>query len=365
SDPWAGFDEGSPEARLCAAAAERLARTETPRREAPAMPRDLGRSHSGSASTQQAFGRFFMDLAHEAPEAAAAVVSVSPDVASSTNLGGWINRVGVWNVGPRIDWFADESDTLVSWREAEHGQPIQPGIAQGKPGRGDARARGRRAPVDHHALGGDRAAALHGLGAGLGPGPRVDPAARPRTARAPGRDLGLPAPQHPPHRAGARRRASPPSAPAGRGPPRRQVLAGGYRLREAERPPAVTLVGMGAIMPELLEAAAELEAAGMAVDAVCLTSPDLIFRALQARQGLYDGEEAILAELFPPARSAPIVSVLDGHPHTLSFLAAIEGAPIACLGVQDFGQSGDVQDLYRHFGIDAETILGAALDLIG
>ena len=57
--------------------------------------------------------------------------------------------------------------------------------------------------------------------------------------------------------------------------------------------------------------------------------------------------------------------MLDGHPHPLAFLAAIGGSPIAALGVQDFGQSGDVGDLYRHFGIDAETILGAALDLIG
>jgi pyruvate dehydrogenase E1 component len=43
----------------------------------------------------------------------------------------------------------------------------------------------------------------------------------------------------------------------------------------------------------------------------------------------------------------------------------VHRAPIACLGVQGFGQSGDVQDLYRHFGIDAETIIGASLDLIG
>jgi pyruvate dehydrogenase E1 component len=43
----------------------------------------------------------------------------------------------------------------------------------------------------------------------------------------------------------------------------------------------------------------------------------------------------------------------------------VHGAPIACLGVQGFGQSGDVQDLDRHFAIDADTIIGAALDLIG
>jgi pyruvate dehydrogenase E1 component len=68
--------------------------------------------------------------------------------------------------------------------------------------------------------------------------------------------------------------------------------------------------------------------------------------------------------LFPAQRRAPIVAVLDGHPHTLAFLSAVRCVPIANLGVHDFGQSGDVQDLYRHFGIDTETIIGAALDLI-
>jgi pyruvate dehydrogenase E1 component len=97
---------------------------------------------------------------------------------------------------------------------------------------------------------------------------------------------------------------------------------------------------------------------------VCLTSPDLVFRALQARQGLALGDDRILHELFGPDRIAPIVSVLDGHPHTLSFLSAIRGAPIACLGVADFGQSGDVEDLYRYFGIDMDTIVGAAIDLL-
>jgi pyruvate dehydrogenase E1 component len=179
-----------------------------------------------------------------------------------------------------------------------------------------------------------------------------------------------------------------PDDPVARETRRRQVLAGGYRLREAPRAPAVTLAAMGAIMPELLAAADELTADGVAVDVLCLTSADLLFRALQARRGLggdrdegtsvgdrggvrsagSDGDGAacvsILDELFPESRRAPLVTVLDGHPHALSFLGALSGGEIACLGVHDFGQSGDVQDLYRHFGIDAEEIAGAAFDLI-
>jgi pyruvate dehydrogenase E1 component len=117
-------------------------------------------------------------------------------------------------------------------------------------------------------------------------------------------------------------------------------------------------------MPEVCAAADALDAAGIAVDVVCLTSADLVFRALQARQGLAGGDDAVLDGLFPAERAAPIVSVLDGHPHTLSFLSAIRCRPIACLGVDDFGQSGDVDDLYRYFGIDTETIVGAAIDLL-
>jgi pyruvate dehydrogenase E1 component len=145
---------------------------------------------------------------------------------------------------------------------------------------------------------------------------------------------------------------------------RRQVIAGGYRLRATDARPAVTLVGVGAVLPDVVAAADELAGAGVPCDVICLTSPDLVYRALRARQGLQDGDDAILDALFPAERAAPIVSVLDGHPHALTFLSAVRCVPIASLGVDDFGQSGDVGDLYRHFGIDTETIVGSAVDLL-
>jgi pyruvate dehydrogenase E1 component len=413
ADPWARFEKDSPEGQLCARAAERLEREVPARRDPPSVPRDVGRSHVGAVSTQRAFGRFFMDLAHDAPEVAASVVSVSPDVASSTNLGGWINRAGVWNVGERIDWFADDSDTLVRWRESEHGQHVELGIAEGNLVGllGELGATWSRDgqpllpigtlydPFVNRALeqwsfgiyaGGQ--SILVGTPAGVTLASEggahqsiITPSIgleQPRcVAWEPawgqdlewmllhalgqlGRDGGTSAYLRLSTRPVDQSLACVPEDPGARELRREQVLAGGYRLREAGAAPEVTLVGMGAIMPELLAAADELAAGGIAVDAVCLTSPDLIFRALQTRQGLYDGDERIIELLFPPARTSPMVTVLDGHPHTLAFLAAVAGAPLACLGVQDFGQSGDVQDLYRHFGIDADTIAGAALDLI-
>ncbi|HEX6026131.1 MAG TPA: hypothetical protein VFZ00_29330 [Solirubrobacter sp.] len=101
-------------------------------------------------------------------------------------------------------------------------------------------------------------------------------------------------------------------------------------------------------MPEVVAAADELQSAGISVDVVCLTSADLVFRAIQARKGLAEGDDSILDLLFPSSRHSPMVTALDGQPHTLMFLAALARAPIALVGVQDFGQSGDVGDLYRH-----------------
>ncbi len=412
-DPWARFAPGSPEAGLCAAAAARLQRPEPARRPPPRVPAELGREHIGALSTQQAFGRFLMDLAHTAPEVAGSVVTVSPDVASSTNLGGWINRVGVWNVGDRIDWFADDRDTLLRWRESEHGRHIELGIAEGNLVGllGELGATWSRDgqpllpigtlydPFVNRALeqwsfgiyaGGQ--SILVGTPAGVTLAPEggahqsiITPSVgleQPRCVAwepafaqdlewmllhalgALGREDGTSAYLRLSTRPVEQGLAQLPAAAQARERRRGQVLRGGYRLREAARSPQVVLAGMGVVMPELLEAAAVLQDGGLAVDVLCLTSPDLLFRALQARHGLYEADERILEELLPRERACPIVTVLDGHPHTLSFLgAAAGGVEVACLGVQDFGQSGDVQDLYRHFGIDAETIVGAALDL--
>jgi pyruvate dehydrogenase E1 component len=413
ADPWAAFADGSLEAELCREVAARLEREARPQVAPPAVPADLGREHAGSASTQQAFGRFFVDLANDAAEVAERVVTVSPDVASSTNLGGWLNKVGIWSVGERIDWFADDTDTLVRWRESEHGQHVELGIAEvnlvgllGELGATWSRDGQPLLPIGTlydpfvgRALepwsygmyaGGQSILVGTPSGVTLAPEggahqsistpsigleqPRCvawEPAfgqdlewalldALSRLGRGGGTSAYFRLSTRPIDQALA---ALPDDASA-REARRRRVLAGGYALRRAERAPEVTLVGVGAILPQVLAAADQLAAAGRAVDVLCLTSPDLVFRALQARRGLADVEDGILDELLPAERAAPIVTVLDGHPHTLSFLGAVQTVPISCLGVDDFGQSGDVEDLYRHFGIDAETIVGAALDLL-
>jgi pyruvate dehydrogenase E1 component len=158
--------------------------------------------------------------------------------------------------------------------------------------------------------------------------------------------------------------AAVPEDPALRERRRRQAVAGGYRLPAGHPPESedVTLVGVGAIMPEVIAAAGALAAAGVNAGVICLTSPDLVFRSFQQRGGRDAGVGGdIVSELFPDGRRAPLVTVHDGHPHTLAFLGAVRGDRIRCLGVTEFGQSSSLADAYRLHGIDTASIVDAAL----
>jgi pyruvate dehydrogenase E1 component len=393
--PFARFEAGTPEGELCSATAARLRRARARPIAPPPVPADLGREHAGRVSTQQAFGRLFADLAREAPDVAERVVTVSPDVGTSTNLGGWINRAGIWSLGDRIDWFADDTDTLVRWRETDHGRHIELGIAEvnlvgllGELGATWSRDGQPLLPVGTiydpfvaRALepwsfgiyaGGQSILVGTPSGVTLGPEggahqsvitPSIGIEQPGCVAWEPafGQDLEW-CFLHALSRLGREdgtsayfRLSTRPLDQAVHAATREEALSGGYRLRAGE---GVTIAVMGALVPEALAAAEELGA-----EVVCITSADLLFRSLQARAGLGDGDPAVAAQLFTPGR--PIVTLLDGHPHTLAFLGAVHGVAVATLGVQQFGQSGDLAELYEHHQIDAESVVGAALDLLG
>jgi pyruvate dehydrogenase E1 component len=412
-DPWAPFPDGSPERELCTGVAERLRAEPRQRRDPPPVPIQLGRTHRGQESTQQVLGRFFADLVHDAPEVARHVVTVSPDVASSTNLGGWINHVGVWTIGERIDWFADDTNTLVHWRESNHGQHMELGIAEvnlvgllGELGSTFSRDGQPLLPIgtiydpflmrcyEPWAFGvyAGGQSILIGTPSGVTLGPEggahqsiVTPAA---ALGQPGVVYWEPAFSQDVewcllhalgrlgHSAGESayfRLSTRPidQALAGladdaeaRERRRLDVLAGGYRLRGAAGDPRLSICAVGAVIPEAVAAAEELEAGGIACEVICLTSPDLIYRAVEARSGLRAGDCGVLDRLFGGRDPVPIVAVIDGHPHTLSFLGQVTGARCSALGVTEFGQSGDIVDLYRHHGIDTDTIVGVGADLV-
>ena len=410
--PWRGFADGTPEAALCAATAQRLRREPAPGGEPPAVPADLGRTPAGVATTQAALGRALLDVNREAPDVGARIVTVSPDVSSSTNLAGWVNKVGVWSHAARADWFADDTETILHWREQPTGRHIELGIAEtnlvgvlGELGATWSRLGQPLLPVGvlydpfvGRALepwsfgiyaGGQSILVGTPSGVSLAPeGGAHQSVTTPSIGlEQPGclsyepafaidtewvllaslAQLGRPGGQSAYLRLSTRpvdqALASVPADPAARDRRRRNVVAGAYLLRRHERP-ALTICGMGALIPAALAAAERLDAMGFGADVVCVTSPDLLFRAVQARRGLTAAPDWILDTAFSPDRAAPMVTLLDGHPHTLAFLAGVNRVPAAHLGVTAFGQAGDIDSVYRYHHIDADSVIGAALDLV-
>lgn len=411
--PWASFDPESSSGGICADVARRLHREPITMQTPPQIPADMGRTPSGTSSTQAALGRALLDLSRQAPDAAKRVVTVSPDVSSTTNLGGWLNKVGVWSSKERRNWFDDDPETILHWRERPSGQHMELGIAEtnlvgllgelgatwsrwGEPlfpigvmydpfieralepwafgiyAGGQSILVGTPSGVSLAAEGGAHQS-IKTPSIGLEqpgcisyePAFAIDLewillACIGRLGRPDGTASYLRLSTRPV----AQKLAAVPEDTAARERRRRQVVAGGYFLRQVERP-AVTLVGMGAVMSDTLAAADRLGAQGIGADVVCVTSPGELFRAQQARKGVGEGSAWILEQIFPAARATSMVTVLDGHPHTLSFLAGINRVPATALGVSDFGQVGSIDDVYRHHGIDTDSIVRAALDLCG
>ena len=307
----------------------------------PALPTDIGRTPGGHATTQAALGRTLLDLTRTAPDAAKRVVTLAPDVSSSTNLGGWVNKVGVWSARERVDWFADDPETILHWRERPDGQHLELGIAEtnlvgllGELGATWSRWGEPLLPIGvlydpfvERALepwsfgiyaGGQSILVGTPSGVTLAPEggahqsittPSVgleqpgctmyEPAfaidvewtllaALARLGRPGGRSAYLRLSTRPVDQT----LAAIPDDPAARERRRRQVVAGGYPLRRADGTPAVTIVAMGAVVPEALAAADRLTAQGVGVDMVCVTAPGLLFDAVQARAGRARGRRA-------------------------------------------------------------------------
>lgn len=125
------------------------------------------------------------------------------------------------------------------------------------------------------------------------------------------------------------------------------------------------LVGCGAVLPEVLQAAAELADEGIAATVVDVTSADRLYRAWQRtlRQGVRTATAPSIAGALRSAfpGRAPVVTAHDAASHTMSWLGSALGVPAVSLGVDTFGQSGSVADLYRAHDLDAGSIVNAAL----
>jgi pyruvate dehydrogenase E1 component len=400
---WAGLDPASEEA----AYVRRLPAlyVAPPRAEAPPVPEALDESYDGAMSTQEALGRVLGALGRR--PVGDAVVTVSADVAITTHLAGWINRKGVYFPEARAEAFADTAQSL-AWKESPAGRHIELGIAEhnlflllGALGLTAELSGVTLLPIGtlydpfvprgldalYHALyaggrfvvaatpsgvtlspegGAHQSVITPGIGVALPAIAYFEPAFARETewillealaaiARREGDSLYLRLSTRPVDQS---------LAPPASDDYRSAVLRGGYRLLDGRRRPGYTsdraahLFAAGVMVTEALAAARALEPSGIFANVFVVTSPDRLYRGLRAPRPWL--ETLVGAD----EEDVPVVSVLDGHPHALSFIGGALGVPQQALGVEDFGQSGARADLYRHYGIDADAIVAAARTLL-
>ena len=125
---------------------------------------------------------------------------------------------------------------------------------------------------------------------------------------------------------------------------RKAVLDGCYRMRTAdpEADAIVNLFATGVMVPEALATIPLLEREGIGANVFSVTSPDMLHRRVRAAEkeqvtgqdiGLYDPTGL----LEPHEVGSPVVTVIDGSPHTLAFIGSALDSPSINLGVDTFG----------------------------
>ncbi len=147
------------------------------------------------------------------------------------------------------------------------------------------------------------------------------------------------------------------------------ALKGAYWRIAPTAPQPIAIVAMGALLPEALEAHAQLSEDMPGLGLLQVTSPARLHRDWSAaRAARWKGEahvshiETMLGEL-PPATG--LVTLLDGAPATLSWLGGVHGHRVNPLGTDRFGQTGTLGDLYRDYRLDADAVVEAAAQLLG
>jgi pyruvate dehydrogenase E1 component len=378
------------------------------------LPERLQLRYPTVTSTQAAFGQVLVALS-DMPQLGDRVVTISPDVAVSTNLGAWINRRGVYAPHVRPNYWHDHGvETLLQWDESPRGQHIELGIAEHNfylalamlglapemqghmlwpigtiydpfVERGlDALKYGTYAHSKFIFAGTPsgltlcREAGAHQsfltplLGIGIPHLVSYEPAyaaelevilcwaLRQLTDRQQGESVYVRLTTK------TLRQETPVDTPEWR----QQVLAGGYwrrdyrQQRDYAQKPRVHLFTSGVMLAEALAASDAALEDGIYANVINITSADRLFRNWMAwcrgaRHSTY------LDTLVPPQdRQVPAVSVLDGHPLALAWLGNVLHAPLRALGVTAFGESAALPDLYHKHQIDTDAVLGAITQLL-
>lgn len=410
---------GMTEAELDALIARSPFLSAPPRRfQAPtvAVPR-LSPPEDDEISTQMAFGKILDGIARDGGPLADRIVTTSPDVTVSTNLGPWVNRRGLFARDDRPDTFRDEKVVSAQkWQFSPRGQHVELGIAEmnlmlmlGAAGLSHTLFGERLLPIGtlydpfisrgldalNYACYQEARFLLVATPSGVSLAPEggahqsigtpligmsqdglasFEPAFADELAcimewalaymqRDEGRSEGADWQREAGGGSVYLRLSTRPLEQPRRNLDaiRQGVIDGAYWLREPGPNCEVVIAYQGTVASEALAAAGSLAEGRRDVGILAVTSADRLNAGWQAAQtARINGrriESHVERLLAPLSRDCLLVTVIDGHPATLSWLGSVHGHRVAGLGVEHFGQTGTVADLYRHFGIDRNSIL--------
>jgi len=376
-------------------------------------------------STQAGFGKILDGLAKSKSELADRIVTTSPDVTVSTNLGPWVNRRSLFARKEVSDTFREQSiPSTQKWSFSPKGQHIELGIAEmnlmlllGSLGLSHSHFGERLIPIGtvydpfvnrgldalNYACYQDARFILVGTPSGITLAPEGgahqsigtqlvgmsqdglvsfepayldelsilmdwsfdylqrsgdnDPDERTWLRDETGGSVYLRLSTRPIEQLGLRSRDDEEF--------RQGVVDGAYWLRKPGPNCELVIAYQGVVAPEAIEAAGRIGNDRRDIGVLAVTSADRLnsgwTAARRARaRGHKDAVSQIERLMMPVSRDATLITVTDGHPATLAWIGSVAGHMTAPLGVEHFGQTGTIADLYKHFQIDADAIVNAA-----
>jgi pyruvate dehydrogenase E1 component len=364
------------------------------------VPDELPVPQAATMSTQEGFGRVLYELAGGDSHLASRIVTTSPDVSVSTNLGGWVNRRGIFDRRDMKDIFKEEKIVSAQlWQMGHAGQHVELGIAEhnlflmlGALGLSADLFGARLLPIGtvydpfiargldalNYACYQDARFMVVATPSGLTLAPEGgahQSVVQPLIGMGqPGLTYFEPAHvdelveimrwsfRHMQAEEGGSvylRLSTRPLAQPRRSldaATRAAVVDGGYWLDAPSADAPLALVVAGALVPEARAALEQLREDLPGAGLLVATSPDRLHAGWR-REGPASHAAGLLGALPGDAR---LVTLVDGHPATLSWLGAVRGQLVEALGCESFGQSGDLPDIYRTYGLDADAIVAAA-----
>ncbi|WP_181701521.1 transketolase [Chthonobacter albigriseus] len=394
---------------------------------APAIPVPLALDFPAqpAVSTQQAFGQILNEIARGSTALADRIVTTSPDVTVSTNLGPWVNRRGLYGRESQADLFRQEQIPSTNrWEFSPRGQHIELGIAEmnlmtllSALGLSHSLNGERLLPIGtlydpficrsldalNYACYQDARFIVVATPSGLTLAPEGGAHQSISTPLIGMAQPGLASfePAFADELAVILRHALDYMQREGAGEPdprtslkddaggsvylrlstrtleqprraldtdlARDVVDGGYWMRRPGPNPELIVAYSGAVAPEAIEAVGLMGEDRRDVGLLAVTSADRLYAGWsEARRLRRAGRTAgshIETLLAGVPRHCPIVTVVDAHPATLAWIGGVHGHRVEALGVESFGQSGTVPDLYAAYGLDASSIMAAAESL--